>query len=115
MLNTNVCGCKFSWFFSNIHHKLIIELVLMLGAKRSYYCARKASLLCRRGGGGWLKDGLKHCQAKDCGGGVKGRRPASFSIPQFDCLFLRAPFQYSPFFWDKEPGPWGGAGGYFLK
>ena len=67
------------------------------------------------GGGGWLKDGLKHCQAKDCGGGVKGRRPASFSIPQFVCLFLRAPFQYSPFFWDKEPGPWGGAGGYFLK
>ena len=30
-------------------------------------------------------------------------------------FFFRAPFQYSPFFWDKEPGPWGGGGGYFLK
>ena len=101
----------------------------MLGAKKSYYCTRKASLLCRsclagdqaprrgtgKGVGVGVKKWPKTLSAKDCGGGVKGRRPVSFSIPQFDCLFLRAPSQYSPFFWDKEPGSWGGVGGYFLK
>ena len=35
------------------------------------------------GGGGVLKNGPKHWQAKDCGGGLRRRRRVPSSIPQF--------------------------------
>ena len=71
--------------------------MLTLGAKKSYL----------------LKNGPKHWQAKDCGGGLKGRRRVSSSIPQFVRLFLRMrSFPVFAFFRDKEPaGPRGGGGG----
>ena len=85
---------------------MLKSLTIVLEKRHCYvvYAYPETRLLAQERG---LKNGPKPCQAKDCGGGVKGRRPV--------CFFFRAPFQYSPFFWDKEPGPWGGGGGYFLK
>ena len=48
MLNINVCGCKFSWFFSNIHHKK--QLMLMLAFQYSPFFREKEPG--PKGGGG---------------------------------------------------------------
>ena len=48
MLNINVCGCKFSWFFSNIHHKK--KLMLMLAFQYSPFFREKEPG--PKGGGG---------------------------------------------------------------